>query len=147
MSPLHLARGKMWGNIQRQIQREKVSSWIPLGLFMWEMKSFYNTGMILTFWRRHNFWIAAFSRKLHSIFSSHAAWEYSEPAPESKKKACSSHLSRLSKGMEAVVYSPNIAWSQLLKPDPVTPVDTQSLTHPSPPCFIADTDFKALLKH
>lgn len=147
MSPLHLARGEMWGNIQRQIQREKVSSWIPLGLFMWKMKSLYNTGMSLTFWRRNNFWIAAFSGKLHSIFSSQAVWEYSEPAPESIKKACGSLLSMLSKGMKAAVYSTNIVWPQLLKPDPVTPVDTQRLTRPAPsPAFsrlIADTDFKA----
>lgn len=135
MSPLHLARGKVWGNTQRQIQREKVSSWIPLGLFMWEMKSLYNTSMILTFQRRDNFWIAALSRELRWIFSSHADWEYTEPAPESIKKVCGSFLSMLSKGMEVVVYIVNIAWPQLLKPDLFSPVGIQCLTHPQPLLF------------
>ncbi len=75
---------------------------------MWEMKSLYNTGMILTFPRRDNFWIAAFIRELHWIFSSHADWEYSEPAPESIKKACGSLLSTLPEEMDAVLYTINI---------------------------------------
>lgn len=128
-SLLHLAKGKMWRNIQRQIQREKVSSWIPLGLFLWEMKSLYNTCMILTFRRRDNFWIAAFSRELLSIFSSHADWEYLEPVPESIKKTCGSTLSMLSKGMDCWVYIINIVWPQLLKPDLFSPVGTHFLLH------------------
>lgn len=130
MSLLHLAKGKMWRNIQRQIQREKVSSWIPLGLILWEMKSLYNTGMILTFQRRDNFWIATFSRELHSIFSSHADWEYSVPVPESIKKTCGSALSTLSKGMDCWVYIINIVWPQLLKhTDLFSPVGTHFLLH------------------
>lgn len=124
MSPLHLASGKMWGNIQQQIQRESVSSWIPLGLFMWEMKSLYNTSMILTFSGRDKLWIAAFSRGIFTrFFSSHADSEYLEAALES---GWSSPLSMLSNGKQFRA-SPHPG------PSLLSSFSSTRLTSPAPP--------------
>lgn len=123
----------MWGNIQRQIQREKVSSWIPLGLFMREMKSLYNTGMILTFWRRDNFWKAALSRELDLNIHLKSRWlrifRYCTWKHQ-KKKPLGSLLSTLSKWMDAVVYTINRAWPLLLKPDLFPSDGAQHLIRP-----------------
>lgn len=120
MSPLHLARGKTGGNIQRQIQREMVSSWIPLGLFMREMKSWYNTGMILALPRRDNFWTTSFTE----YSKSRTDWQYLE--------ACSSLRSALSTEADAVVCSIKGAWPQLLNPDFCSSEGARHLTRPPP---------------
>ena len=121
MSPLHLARGgKMWGNIQWQIHREEVSSWIPLGLFVWEMKRLRNTGSI----REEP---APGSRRSLGNSSEYTAVTPTEslPSRHMKEAACGSLLS-VDQHRQHNVASASEA--------------------PPPPCFSAGTYFKALLQ-